>query len=432
MQIRMKNLAKDASPQTVKRNCNILMVDDESSILDAYRTILSPPKLKTSRRAPGTASQQQSEYQLFFAESGERAVQIYQEQLEKGDPIAVGFFDMIMPGGIDGAETIRQIREIEPSILCVIVTAYTDRDPKDIRQLFDDQSTWIYMNKPFNDGEINQLAENMVFGWNLRKENESYRLHLETLVKQRTEQLNIELHKVSVVQKSLLPQTLPKKKGLDIGVYYETCIELGGGGDYYDIIELPENRVGIAIADASGHGPSAACIMAITRAMFRTLIQQQKIINPGEVLTALNRMVDGNYPRGHFVTMLYAVLDLTTGLVTYANAGHPYPIYGKRGTFQPHEGDTAMILGMFPGSYSESQLQLQPGDHLLLFTDGIEEHRNLNREQFGYSRILEVCERHAQESPQQLINGIVKEANAFRPNLPREDDFTFIGIRWNA
>ena len=162
-------------------NTNILFVDDEDSIREAYKTILAPAQRRTSRRLRNKSdgAGDRPNYKLFFAESGERAVEIYQEQLDKGDPIAAGFFDMIMPGGIDGAETIRQIQAIDPSIMCVIVTAYADRDPKEIREFFHDQSMWLYLNKPFNDGEIRQLAANLVAGWNLRQENKAYNEKME-------------------------------------------------------------------------------------------------------------------------------------------------------------------------------------------------------------------------------------------------------------
>ncbi len=408
-------------------NRNILFVDDEANILEAYKTILTPAQRRTSRRR----KTQQLEYNLFFAESGERAVEIYQEQFEKGDPIAAGFFDMIMPGGIDGTETIRQIRLIDPSIMCAIVTAYADRDPKEIREFFDDQSMWLYLNKPFNDGEIRQLAQNLVSAWNLRKENREYSENLEKLVKQRTEALNLELEKVAIVQRNLLPQSIPEYPNLEIGVYYDTCIELGGGGDYYDLIELPEDKLGIVVADASGHGPSAACIMAITRAFFRDLATQENM-SPGKLLQALNEKVDGNYPRGNFVTMLYAVIDLKTGTLTSANSAHPFSVYGQKNNYQIMETETGMMLGMFVGEYPEHTIQLTPGDMVFMFTDGIEEHKNEKREEFGYERILQTCEEHGHEPSQQFIDALVKKANEYRKDLPREDDFTFVAIRWKS
>jgi len=410
-------------------NRNIIFVDDEEGIRDAYKTILAPAPRRSSRRRKEADATQQEEYTLFFAESGERGVEIYKEQFEKGDPIALGFFDMIMPGGIDGGETIRQFREIDPSILCIIVTAYADRDPKEIRAFFDDQSMWLYLNKPFNDGEIRQFASSMVAGWNLRKENKEYSENMEALVLKRTEELNAELEKVAIVQRDLLPHKLPEHPFIEIGAYYETQIALGGGGDYYDLIELPEDKLGIVVADASGHGPSAACIMAITRAMFRELAFH--IMSPGKLLGELNEKVQGNYPRGNFVTMFYGILDMKTGEIISANSAHPFPVYGQQGKFQEMEGPTGMILGMFPSEYPETQYQLQPEDHFLIFTDGIEEHKSpIEREEFGYERIIPICEAHGNLHPDQLISELVKAADEFRPELPREDDFTFVGIRW--
>lgn len=408
-------------------NRNILFVDDEESIRDAYKTILAPTRKVTSRRLARKGNTQ-PEYNLFFASSGEEAVEIYRTQLEKGDPIAAGFFDMIMPGGIDGGETIRQIRAINPFLMCVIVTAYADRDPKEIREFFDDQSMWLYLNKPFNDGEIRQLAANMVNAWNLRKMNQEYRENLEELVKQRTEALNAELEKVAIVQRNLLPQKIPHYENLDIGLYYETCVELGGGGDYYDVVELPGDRLGIVIADASGHGPSAACIMAITRTVFRELAFITD--SPGDLMEQLNDKVSGNYPRGNFVTMFYAILDLKTGMLSTSNAAHPFPIYGQRGKYKLLEGGTGMILGMFPSQYPETDVRLEPNDLLFMFTDGIEEHKDAQRNEYGYERILKTMEDHGHLAPNQFIKALVADADNFREGLPREDDFTFVALRW--
>ncbi|MFH1146894.1 MAG: diguanylate cyclase [Pseudomonadota bacterium] len=165
-------------------NSSILCVDDEPGIIDAYRNTLKPRE-ESSGAVQGLLSQRrerrkggQSEcarerkrisYELFTASSGEEAVEIVRKELAEGRRIAAGFFDMAMPGGIDGGETIRRIIEIDRQMLCAVVTAYTDRSPDQIGTIFARQDDWLYFNKPFSAGEVRQTAYHMVTAWNQRR-----------------------------------------------------------------------------------------------------------------------------------------------------------------------------------------------------------------------------------------------------------------------
>ncbi len=181
----------------MKKNTNVLCVDDELPILEYYSSVLAEDASKSSitasiasrrrRRRSGdvAAPQQQDEdvpIALYTASSGEQALQIVKEIMASGERIAAGFFDMKMPGGIDGVETIRAIRSLDPQVLCAVVTAYTDYNIETFRSIFSQQDEWIYFNKPFSEGELRQAVFNLVGGWNARRISEK---HLDTVNKQR-------------------------------------------------------------------------------------------------------------------------------------------------------------------------------------------------------------------------------------------------------
>lgn len=170
-------------------NKRILCVDDDQDILNFYHDILTPQTdlalnelvARRARRksvAPAPAVAAVSPYYALpydttTATNGERAVRLVQEAMAQGRPFAAGFFDMKMPGGIDGLETIRQIRAIDPNMMCAVVTAYTDRSISEIQDAFSDQSAWIYFNKPFSEPELLQSAIHLINSWNSARRNES-------------------------------------------------------------------------------------------------------------------------------------------------------------------------------------------------------------------------------------------------------------------
>lgn len=177
-------------------NTSILVVDDEEGILEAYRNALTNvsrcddelSNLVSRRRRRSSKQQTQSTsarlgltYNILSASSGEEAVAIAERELEAGHQIPVGFFDMAMPGGIDGVETIRRILQLDNQMLCAVVTAYTDRSPSQLSALFARQDDWLYFNKPFSTGELEQTAYHLVTAWNQRRREEALISNLEMM-----------------------------------------------------------------------------------------------------------------------------------------------------------------------------------------------------------------------------------------------------------
>ncbi len=165
----------------------IICVDDERSVLDSYKRVLLGEKedaamseiLALARDRDGeeqAVDRQEHEYTLLLADSGEQAVELVERELATGRQVAAGFFDMRMPGGMDGYEAIEKIRALDQNVICAVVTAYTDRSVMQIRNLFTDehQDELLYFKKPFSPEELEQAAINMVSSWNQKREIEEH------------------------------------------------------------------------------------------------------------------------------------------------------------------------------------------------------------------------------------------------------------------
>ncbi len=170
---------------TMYQNSTIICVDDDHAVLESFRQVLTPEKdaldsiLETKELSDNDHLLDKPTYNLLLASSGEEALNILQEELEAGNRVAAGFFDIRMPGGMDGYETIKRVRQLDPEIYCAVITAYTDRDIGQISQLFQNkhQDHFLYFKKPFSTIELEQTALNLVASWN-RKINEQTALKL--------------------------------------------------------------------------------------------------------------------------------------------------------------------------------------------------------------------------------------------------------------
>ncbi len=154
----------------------VVCVDDEQGVLDSYRQVLSPPENDAVADILALAGEESADngpgFDLILADSGEKAVGEVQRRLDSGGKVAAAFVDMRMPGGIDGFETIRQLRELDNTIHCAVVTAYTDRSVSQIRELFprEHQDELLYFKKPFSPEELEQSALNLVSSWNRKRQ----------------------------------------------------------------------------------------------------------------------------------------------------------------------------------------------------------------------------------------------------------------------
>ncbi len=232
--------------------------------------------------------------------------------------------------------------------------------------------------------------------------------------------LNEEQDEARRIQQNLLPRAAPSLPGFQVEAQ---CMPAGAvGGDWYDYIPLAGGRVAIVLADVSGKGMPAALLMSATRGIVRSLAPLAS--GPGEVLARVNQMMLDNVPTGRYVTMIYAVLDPASRTLTFASAGHPWPLLCHGTDVRPLHTDAGLPLGLLPGEFTEHTVKLCHDFRLLFYTDGISEEMNRENQEFGSERLMEFVAAH-DCSPSRLMQAI-KE---FRGKCEQKDDATVILLR---
>ena len=240
-----------------------------------------------------------------------------------------------------------------------------------------------------------------------------------------------ELRAIAELQQGLLPTELPAVPGLDVAVHYRTANR--AGGDYYDFFPLPNGRLGVLIADVSGHGSPAAVLMSITHSL--THARPDVPEHPGEFLAYLNYHLAKRYTltTGTFVTAVYAVFDPRAGTVTYANAGHD-PMRARLAPsahFAALEQTRRLPLGVTHrthGPYPEQTVELRPGDAVTVFTDGITDATNPAGEAFGVSRVDAALATSGGDAGQSVA-ALVTNLEDFLGSASADDDRTLVLVR---
>ncbi len=225
------------------------------------------------------------------------------------------------------------------------------------------------------------------------------------------------------VQARLFPQTLPPLKTLE---YSGLCIQARKvGGDYYDFLNLGRGRLGFVIGDISGKGIAAALLMANLQANLRSQCALA-LDQPQRLLCSVNQLFCDNTPDGSFATLFFAEYDDTSSRLRYANCGHlPALLLHSDDTVERLDA-TATVLGIFKDWDCEiGECQLNPGDTLALYTDGITESYNSADEQFGEQRLIEALQRHCDACSEAALSAIVDEVRRFSPH-EQHDDITLI------
>jgi sigma-B regulation protein RsbU (phosphoserine phosphatase) len=212
------------------------------------------------------------------------------------------------------------------------------------------------------------------------------------------------------MQRSLLPRTVPKLRGLELGDAYESSAHVEVGGDVYDFMELGDGRLAVALGDVTGHGIEAAADMAMAKFVFRSLAREHS--EPGDFLQSANEVVVGEIAPGKFITMIYLVID-AEGEVAAAGAGHPMPrIVTADGKVTPLDAH-GLVLGVEPGQqYGEVRAKLNVGDAVVLYTDGVLEAR-YEGELYGFDRLDRFLADRRDLPPQSLAAAVLEDCRSF-------------------
>ncbi len=385
----------------------ILIVDDESTNLDLLEVML---------RGEG--------YNLRRAQTGDEAVACVRES-----PPDLVLMDVCMPG-ISGFDACRKIKASNPYhfVPVMLLTNLDDTDSK-VKGL--DAGADEYMVKPPSRPEllarvramlrIRDLQQTLLYSKReLQIANEQLR-HAQHTIED-------ELKKVGTIQRSFLPSRFPDHPEFEFGHYYSPCAQ--AGGDYFDVIEIGRSYWGLLIADVTGHGASAAVVMAITHTLMHSFTSTFHY--PSTALKVTNEKLNEHLAPTFYVTMFYGVLNVETMNLRYSSAGHePMMLYRAA----EHRVEYLKTGHGFPlklletDDYDERETTLQPNDKLILFTDGLVEIRDREGELFSPARLEQYVLKYYDLPPQPFIEAIIGEVGNFRTDNPFLDDVTLFVIQ---
>ena len=275
--------------------------------------------------------------------------------------------------------------------------------------------------------EVGRLAESFIY---MRAELKKNIHGLMDAIAAR-QRLESELNVARDIQLGILPKTFPafpEQKEFDLFAFLEPAKEVGG--DLYDFFFIDEDNLCFSIGDVSGKGVPAALFMTITMTLVKT--SAKKGLSPADMMFQINNSLSADNPKSMFVTLLIGVFNIRTGLLRYVNAGHNPPIVvsQKNGVYYKRDisGPIAGIMEDFP--FKDIQLQLDHGDALFLYTDGITEAMNTENQLFSEDRLLKEMEAHPDEPVADFIARIKEAVTIHAGEAPQSDDITMLFIRY--
>ena len=241
------------------------------------------------------------------------------------------------------------------------------------------------------------------------------------------ERITVELDLAQKIQTDMLPSIFPpfpENTQFDIYANMDPAKEVGG--DFYDFFMVDKTHVALVMADVSGKGVPASLFMVVAK----TLIKNYALMggSPAEVLDKVNtQLMDGN-EEGMFVTVWMAVIDINTGKGLAANAGHEHPVIRhKDGSFELVKYKHSLAVAMMPGvPFEEHEIEIKPGDRVFVYTDGLPEARNSDKEFFGTDRMLDVLNKDPYAKGQALLTAMINEMSSFVGNAEQFDDVTML------
>ena len=376
----------------------ILVVDDEPD--------LEPLMLQRMRR-----DIRKRRYQFVFAHNGLEALEV----LEQDSTIDMVLSDINMPR-MDGLALLSQIAKVAPNLRSVIISAYGDM--KNIRTAMN-RGAFDFVTKPIDFDDLRVTIDRTLRHLAEWREAIASRDKLITLQN--------ELDVATKIQQSILPTQFPSGNEYEVFGHMEAARNVGG--DFFDVLRLEYDRIGLAIADVSDKGVPAALFMMSTRTLLKgTAIGGH---DPGDVLGEVNDQLCEENDAEMFVTVLYAVYDPQTKTLTYSNGGHDSPlIIHADGSSTLLPLTRGIALGVMPGlTYNQQSVTLEPGDTVILYTDGVTEAMNAEGEQYGLDDLREIFASTPPGSSEGANKSVFDAVHRFAQDTPQSDDITCLVMR---
>ena len=320
------------------------------------------------------------------------------------------------------------------AVVFYAVRRFTERLTKPLIALGDDVKTISdgnldYRAKLYSNDEISDLA----IGFNNMAASLKTYINDLTAVTAEKERIGAELDIAKHIQASMLPcifPAFPERHEIDIFATMDPAKEVGG--DFYDFFMVDDRHLAIVMADVSGKGVPAALFMVIGKTLIKDHTFPDRDL--GEVFTAVNNLLCEANSEGLFITAFEGVLDLVTGEFTFVNAGHEMPfIYKAGGNFEPYKIRAGFVLaGMEDMKYKAGTMQLDVGDKIFQYTDGVTEATNINNELYGMDRLGEILNKVKNGTPHEILPAVKKNIDEFVGEAPQFDDITMLCLEYKA
>ena len=381
----------------------ILSVDDEAPI-----ELLMKQYFRRKIKA--------GEYEFLFARNGAEALMV----LENNPDIEIILCDINMPE-MDGLTLLSKVNEMRnPALRVIMVSAYGDM--KNIRQAMNN-GAFDFATKPIDMEDLSRTIEKAIA--QIHYVHESQKEHTQLV------SLKVDLTSASEIQQYFLPRVFPPfpedSDKVDIFASMEAAKDVGG--DFYDFFRIDEDRIALVIGDVCGKGIPAALFMVLSQTIIRSKASQYT--SAAECMTEANHLLASYSVESMFVTVFYVIYNTKTGQVTYCNAGHNPPhILRADGTVERLPKTKNVIVGVYDGvKYKEDTLQLEHGDTLVMFTDGVTEARNQAREEFGTERLNYMLSGLANTNCRQMVETVKAGLATFVDGAEQHDDITMLVIK---
>lgn len=356
------------------------------------------------------------EYEFTFAHNGLEALKLMVEHSD----FDIVLSDINMPE-MDGLTLLSKINELRnPAQKCIMVSAYGDM--KNIRTAMN-RGAFDFATKPIDMEDLSLTIEKAVEEVNYIKQTQREHLQLESI--------QSDLAVAGEIQKAILPCRFPPFPEItDLDIYASMTPAKEIGGDFYDFFRLDEDRIGLVIADVSGKGVPAALFMAVSNTLLRSIALTKD--NSRECIEELNRLICRVNVNSMFVTVFYGILNHRTGALDYTNGGHnpAYVLRGKNGELERLGHFPNLVIGGFEDfSYKSESAQLDPGDSLFLYTDGITEAFDAKDEAFGDERLEDSLVELYHDDAKTIIEGVYADLGEFIGDRTQSDDITMLVVK---
>ena len=381
--------------------CRILIVDDE-------------PDLEHLVRQKFRQQVREGRFEFAFAHNGEEALDL----LQNDATIDIVLSDINMPV-MDGLTLLTKLNEVNRLLKTIMVSAYGDM--QNIRTAMN-RGAFDFVTKPidFHDLEItiNKTLDQVLA------------LKQAVQVREELSAIQQELGIAARIQQAILPKKFPPFPGRkEFSIFAEMIPAREVGGDFYDFFLIDDERLGFVIGDVSGKGVPAAIFMAVSRTLLRATALQG--LAAGDCLQYTNKVLSAQSNAAMFVTIFYGILHTRTGEVDFSIGGHNPPYVFSQDQVREVAASGGTIVGIMDHAhYQTERLKLQPGEAILLFTDGVTEAEEIGGGQFSEQRLETALRSIGGQPLEEVARSIISDVKAFSTGAPQSDDITLLAVRY--